>query len=325
MKHQRACLVLAIATVVLSSCSAASTASAIDTGTPKTLSCCSQVLPANTIPSLVLSGKDIQLFDSQYQEQRQIKRPYGWVAIDKLGDIYYEARNYGTYLEIFKPPYNRKPLRISFESVGDLYGIAVDWKRDIYAVVTAPPAPDWQAAVSFFRVGATKPCAVLQAPSGWFLGSEAAFDADGRLFLNNESGVNATLLSVSGECAATTFTQYGGTLPQVFALQFNSEDQLVLQEYKLDDTARILTYPHPKNGQIGSPISTTILNHVNGKMPSMLTLTSNGTQLWASTFYQLYNSNGVVALYNYPAGGDPVKVLNITNVWGAAVYPQLTP
>lgn len=60
-------------------------------------------------------------------------------------------------------------------------------------------------------------------------------------------------------------------------------------------------------------------------MPSMITLTSDGTQLWASTFYRFRNSNAVVALYNYPAGGDPVKVLNIPDVWGGAVYPQLVP
>jgi len=271
-------------------------------------------------PALALSGLKLYLYDSQLQQIGSIDAPggVGAVAIDKAGDIYHDCYcDYTQKVYVYNPPYIHKPHIVSLYSEGYARGIAVDWKTGIFAVVTDPLGPNYNAAVTFFRHGATKPCAVVQAPNGWYVEvTSAAFDAEGNLFTAFLTGSKAFIASVSGECSASSFVTYTPLLNNPYRLQFNSKDQLVIGFYR---SGPIVTYEHPANGKLGKVVSTTAIDKLNGQMTDMMVLSSDGKGVWAANF------NNEVGLYPYPAGGAPTTVIKQSSVGAAAVYPQLQP
>lgn len=294
--------------------------------------------PAGTFPSLVLMssvGPALDLLNAQDNQFAQVKTPVrGWVAIDKEGAIYLVGSSQNaTKLWIYPPPYSAKPTVISFASVGIVRGISVDWKSNAFAVLTDPFDPQYRSAVSFFRHGATAPCAVVKAPSNWSIGPAAGFDASGTLYMGSSNGSGANVVSVAGECHATGFAQYSPTLPYIEYLQFNAANDLVIDESDGATNPPLYTFAHPTNGQLGKVLSTTTLGEINGNPSIVLTLSSDGKDLWAESFQlsstpqglPTFNSGGLIGLYRYPAGGAPVKTINFSKIASGAVYPQLIP
>lgn len=318
---------LAITFVILSACGHQSSFST--QGAPprsdNTFGITQSSTQSSTIPSLVLSTLDnIVLYDSAEKRIGVIKSPdgFGDLAIDKAGSIYYaSASQYASTLSIYSPPYSGVPTVISFGSVGYVTAVAVDWTTGVFAVTTAQPTPNSNAAVSFFRHGETSPCDVIQAPSGWAPASaRAAFDAAGVLFTAFYTTGPTFIASISGQCQAKSLHQYSPTLPGVGDLQFDTHDHLVVEVIRTQYANWIATYGHPAYGKLGALLSKTPVSTINGKPPLLLTLSSDGKTLWASSF----TTDGV-GLFDYPSGGSPIKVLKVNKVAAGAVYPQIMP
>ena len=276
-----------------------------------------------TIPALVLTGfKTIYLLNAQDQQIGQITSPGQWgeVAMDRQGDIYYDSgQQYAGDIFIYAPPYTGKPQDISFSGIGYTRGIEVDWKTGVFALTTdSYPEIDYKGGVFFFRHGQTAKCASLQVPNGFAWDATGTFDKEGTLFVAGGSGSTETIISAAGQCSANALVYYTPNVAYVGRLQFNTKDELVIDENDGFDDAPIVTYPHPSNGELGSPIHTTKLQEIDGRPVSLDSLTSDGNHLWATNGY------GKVALYNYPQGGAPIKVLNNRSGDGT-VYPPPIP
>ena len=100
-------------------------------------------------------------------------------------------------------------------------------------------------------------------------------------------------------------------------IQFNSSDQLVVDT----GTLVVLTYPHPKNGQLGQPLKSTTLGEAGGQYVFVRALSGDGKTLFATPLYQPN-----VYMYHYPEGGPPFQtVQTAAKAPGAAANPPLTP
>lgn len=280
---------------------------------------------ATHIPALVLSSaNDIYLYDSSGRQVGAIptSEGQGAVAFDKQGDIYYSPyQQYNYHILIFSPPYSGTPKEILFKGLGYAIGVAVDWNTGIFAVMTDAyaPYPHYHSAVWFFRHGDVKPCAGVMEPSSWSWAPTSSFDASGVLFTSKATGPGFTVVSVAGECGAKTLVKYQPFILNIYTLQFNTKNELVVHESTGYKSGPLLTFPHPQNGQLATPVSKTRLDDINGKPAGLMTLTSDGAHLWASAFY------GEAAQYHYPAGGRPNDLINVQYVGGGAVYPPPVP
>lgn len=281
--------------------------------------------PMTIIPSLVLSAPSaLLLFDSSLNQIGQIHTASvqgGAVALDREGDIYFASFDqYADRLFIYPPPYTQYE-KITFN--GYVSGVAVDWRNDIFAVPTDPLAPNDHGGIYFFRHGSLKPCATVGLPTGVYTDTVSVnFDGEGTFFTALQNGGSGGIItSVSSECNAKTFVTYSPAVPNVNHLQFNSSDQLVIEESDLSNDAPIVTFHHPSNGRVGKPLFKTKLHFLNKRPPVMLTFNGDGSALWAANVFP----GGAVGLYAYPAGGTPTKVLNLQRIDGGAVYPPLKP
>ncbi|HZT11524.1 MAG TPA: hypothetical protein VFA29_01845 [Candidatus Baltobacteraceae bacterium] len=280
---------------------------------------------ATGIPALVLSEPTtLLLFDSGLNQIGQIHTASvqgGAIALDREGDIYFAGYDeYAERLFIYPPPYTSSQ-KITFK--GYVRGVAVDWRNDVFAFATDPLAPNDHGGIYFFRHGDLKPCATVGLPTGVYTDTVSVnFDGEGTFFTALQNGGSGGIItSVSGECNAKTFVTYSPAVPNVNHLQFNSSDQLVIEESDLSNDAPIVTFPHPSNGRVGKPLFKTNLHFLNKRPPVMLTFNSDGSALWAANVF----IGGAVGLYNYPAGGTPTKILNLQRIDGGAVFPPLKP
>ncbi len=270
---------------------------------------------ATRIPSLIVEDfgqKRIDLYNENDMKIGDIDTNVGAVAMDKQGGIY--VANFVEYsykFKIFMPPYTGPPTVIKFYN--GLNGVAVDSTTGVFAV------PGF-SAVSFFRHGSTTPCAVVKEPDGLGeFGAQDSFDASSTLYLDYLTAGGEGVASIAGECNATTVVQYSKTIRFIGALAFNHLNQLVIQQLVNLAGGTVFTYAHPTNGKFGNLISTTTLANIDGKSPLMSTFTSDGKGLWAAPFF-----GSGIGLFNYPAGGKPVRLIRAWN-GNAAVYPPLVP
>ena len=276
-----------------------------------------------TIPALVVSDTNaILLFDSTYRQIGSIQDPLGEggsLAIDGDGDIYFESSDqYSQNLWIYAPPYTGTPKIVALAGVAR--GIAVDWRNEIVGAVADAPAPNANSYVYFFRHGASRPCATVRLPRGVSIDTfSSAFDAAGKLFTAFDVGGKAIVASISGECAAKTFVEYAPAQSYASFLQFNKENELVIDESIPFTQRPVYTFSGPSKGHLGKVSARTSLARIGTESVITDVLGGDGNSLYASDYtYGL-------ALYRYPQGGAPSKILLIKNVNGVAVYPQLLP
>lgn len=77
----------------------------------------------------------------------------------------------------------------------------------------------------------------------------------------------------------------------------------------------------PKSGLLGKQVYYTVLNKIHAVVIKMMTLSEDGTEVWACS-----GSTGMVALYKYPRGGAPIAVISsLHHVFTAVTNPALVP
>jgi len=274
-------------------------------------------------------GSNLYLFNRQHVQVATIAvqengvSGMGAVAVDPRAQIYLAHSGYpsatGVNVLIFRPPYTGRPMVVSAKKFGTVSAVAVDWKHAVFAVTTNGFSVSSPAHVLFFRIGASEPCASVSLPVGAPVSSSASFDRQGVLFSDQAISNAYQVFSVAGGCAASTFRVYSPQFSSINNIRVNGSNQLVIDTTGNSNTG-ILTFAHPSGGSLGSPVAKTILDEINGAPAALVTLSADGTKLWAAPFFQ-----PGVGLYRYPQGGSRVAIIkNLVDPFGA-VYPQLQP
>jgi hypothetical protein len=266
------------------------------------------------------------IFNAQNQQIGAFPAPFGSVAFDRQGNYYVAPAGTSSALFIFQPPYKQKPQLINFGETQLTWGIAVDARTGVLAVSLiyggGGPGPGY---VEFFKHGATSPCAIVESNDGQ-LGPGAAFDREGRLFLDDSlnNGYSA-IASISGECSARSIEVDSLPSPSIYPqdqFAFNSDDNLVFED---NNSERILTFAHPKNGKFAPPIATTMLQIPASQLRTgvfLACLTADAQHVWAMP---LTNYEKRLLLFRYPQGGTPIGAINVPNGYSCAVTPPLIP
>jgi hypothetical protein len=149
-----------------------------------------------------------------------------------------------------------------------------------------------------------------------------AFDGNGNLYVIGENSSGTVELGeiahlTKGGKTLQTLT-YNGTIGFPGGVQVTTGGKIAV----LDQLAgTIYTFNPPKNGSLGSPIATTILDSVSDAVTFVFT--TNSKDLWtlgAAASAEVYE-------FAYPAGGNPVKSVpvNVGEPIGVAIVPAEIP
>jgi len=267
-------------------------------------------------PSLAVTpygrGHEIDLFDSDYNQYKTVVWKSGPVgggslAFDRKGNLYLADSGtpyaVGDKLFIFSPPYSAPPQVVSVGPNHVAFGIALDQKTGVFAILAAPGNQYYSSQVLFYLQGQSTPCATVKFPIGTNFEASEAFDAQGNLFLAEFTGGGyVKFISIAGECKAQAPLVYNPQFVNTISdFQFNPSDQFVVD---FNYPAGIQTFAHPQNGTFGQPLHITILNKANGAYVAMGGLSADGKTIFAIPYFKRN-----VYLYHYPAGGAPYKTI----------------
>ncbi len=242
------------------------------------------------------------------------------IAVDTSGNLY--VADFGNHaVEIYAPPYRTRTATLADD--GGPQGVAVD--RDGNVAAANLGNGTGLSSVYFYAKGATKPGKVVNfACEDCELTSvnNVAFDGLGNLYFNAEYVIYDSPYWALGEIKGGIKNRRGFTV-----LGPGSGEESVQVTMKgliaFDNCSAIYTYDPPVNGKLGKPVETTPLSTYDG-----CTFAFTPTNRFALTANNIYNSNATIFQYEYPAGGSPVRALNLpSNVYagGVAVNPPAVP
>ncbi len=220
---------------------------------------------------------------------------------------------------VYGPPYTNTPKLTLADGAYQPNGVAVS-PAGLVAVAnycTQPSCGSGTGSVNFYRKNATKPCANLPA---FYLEADA-FDAAGNLYvvgINNNPNVG----EVIGGCKAKKIKPLttSNTIGFAGAIEIDKAGRIAI----LNDSAQggvIYTYDPPKNGSLGTPVSTTPLTLT---CPSTFAFLASGKDLYAA------DQCGWSYKFDYPVGGAAENSLTkppsgSPRASGVAVTPPLVP
>lgn len=240
------------------------------------------------------------------------------IAMDAAKDLYVtDAANYVT--SVYAPPYSAvsrtlkdttgQPMVVALETAaGTNSGLAA-----IVSFTAGYPN------VSFYRSGESTPCRTL-AMNGRIYGIEsAAFDGSGTLYALGEYGNDARVAVVQGGCKANkvAVVKPAVALQYPLSLQVAANGRISI----LDDNSgtTISTYNPPVNGSLGSPVSKTSLNGVQGSAGAFIFSPGDG-HIWVTA------TDGKVREYAFPSGGNPITAFaGQSSLYTIAVSPPAVP
>jgi hypothetical protein len=235
--------------------------------------------------------------------------PYG-LAADRDGNVYIPNSN-GATVVVFKPPYTKWP-KLTLDDAG---------KIPVDVAVSAPglvAVANSNASINFYKKNSTEPCATVSDTSFGTI-THDTFDDKGTLYIDGENGSGFTVGRIRGGCNATTIerlTTENITGDNSGGIKINKLGQIAIDD---DVTLAIYTYDRPKNGSLGSPVTTTPLTGSAG--PYDFAFAASGDQLYVADYL-----NRAIEEYAYPAGGNAEATIPIGDTTqGVAVTPPVVP
>ena len=235
---------------------------------------------------------------------------------------------------VYPPPYTGTPATL--QDAGNVaWDVAVS-RAGVVGVANdcaLPSCASNTGSVAFYQPGATAPCATVPVTANV---QYAAFDKKGDLFFAGiytpPSGPLATqgysvIGEVKGACKAkkSTLLTTSNTI-RGYAVHVDKADRIAILDYSISGLFTIYTYNHPKNGSLGSPVSTVPLTPPNAFIIDFAFVASG------ADLYTAEDSNsccpGFSNEYDYPAGGAAESTVDVTSygsLSGVAVTPPLVP
>ncbi len=241
------------------------------------------------------------------------------MATDTAGNLYV-TNGYFTStetIEVYAPPYTGAPTLTLDDG-----GSSTNPNSVAVSLLGVVAVANGNGSVVFYAKNSTTSCATISDPTKLGAAAFDSFDDKGNLYVAGYSGSASVVVKLDGGCKANGMTLLTTTNTLSFArgIQVDKADRIAI----LDDGSPqvVYTYDPPKNGSLGSPISTAILK-----------LISRRTNFFALAFlasgrdFYTVNYNDVASEYDHPAGGKPDAVINLGGIGpgGVAVTPPLVP
>jgi hypothetical protein len=244
-------------------------------------------------------------------------QPQG-LATDCKGNLYVADTNNSQIL-VYAPPYTKKPKALSdpgYYPAG--VSVLTQGKNTFVAVSNICSAPSCtQGGFIVFKNGKGQtPIQSSLIYRVYFL----AFDAKGNIYAD---GTNSSGSVVVGEIAkATTGGKTFTALTTNNSISFPGGVEVTTKgKIAIDDqnAASVYTYNPPKNGSLGTPVSTTGLTGSGDAVT--FAFTQNNKDLWTADAV-----NAASFEFAYPAGGSPLKTIPVGGQpIGVAVVPAAKP
>jgi hypothetical protein len=237
-------------------------------------------------------------------------QPLG-LATDSAANLY--VADYSNEdVPIYAPPYTGSPKLTLIDGGHSPNGVSVS-SQGIVAVTSFNPG-----AVSFYAKNSTSACATIVDSTNFSYVTYDAFDDKGNLYIDGSSSDgNGAIGEITGGCNATNITLLttSNSTPQADGIQVNKAGRISVLDKAY---GAIYTYDPPKNGTLGSPVTTTPLTS-SGAID--FTFLASGKDVYTADYDQ-----GTAKEYDYPAGGAAKKSIAVGGVNdGIAVTPPLVP
>jgi hypothetical protein len=261
----------------------------------------------------------------------QITGPDGVdLATDTAGNLYSANETYSTNsVTVYAPPYTNGP-KLTLPGDPGFFGIAVSRRGTVAVAGCTTFGSNCHTEVLFYAAGSTTPCATVpisqQALSGL---DSAAFDRNGNLYVVSGTNTHPHIGKIDGGCnakkattlATTNTIQYAGSIRIDKAGRIAVLTVAGTSSY----TFAIDTYDPPKQGSLGSPVSTTPLP---SNAAFNFAFRDSGRGLWVGVGSLSPSNLPGASEYAYPAGGAAQKTIvgpPAPGTGGVAVTPALIP
>jgi hypothetical protein len=273
---------------------------------------------------------DIYLQGGKNKLVGQITGPDGVdLATDTARNLYSANETFSTSsVTVYAPPYTNGP-KLTLPGGAGFFGIAVSRRGTVAVAGCTTFGSNCHSEAVFYAAGSTTACATVPISQQALQNIDsAAFDRKENLYVTTLRSP-AAIGKIDGGCnakkartlATTNTIQYAGSI------RIDSAGRIAVMTATGTSsfTIAIDTYDPPKEGSLGSPVSTTPLP---SNVVGWFAFLDSGRALWASV-EGLGSSNAPGASeYAYPAGGAPQKTIvgpPALGAYGVAVTPALVP
>jgi hypothetical protein len=251
----------------------------------------------------------------------------GALAADTAGNLY--VGNYTSSgvsnIPVYAPPYTGPPQTTLDDSGYFDTGVAVS-TAGVVAAANQCDAPNCNSTgnVTFYARNSTTACATIADPKNFPHPVYDAFDDKGNLYIEGFSSPSGTTVigEVKGACKAKKIMLLKvANPPSLSGIQVDKRDRIALLTYG-NSTYEILNlYKTPKNGSLGSPISSTqFALPVSGLGPVVFVFSASNAHAYTVDVGSAF----LMDKYDFPAGGAAKKT--IEGAWtGLAVTPPSVP
>jgi hypothetical protein len=249
------------------------------------------------------------------------------------GDMYVSSYNINTKLGnilVYAPPYTKGPKLTLDDSGYFPYAIAVSPAGVVAAAncVLGPSGgcgPNSGNDVAFYAKNSTRPCATIVDLPNFSTVAGATFDEKGSLYIGGQGPApNYTpgVGEIKGGCQAKKIALLTTTSPLPYSapLHMDKAGRIAIYDSSPGSSAQVIdAYNPPKNGSLGSPVTSTTLIAPYGIEFAFL---ASGRDLYFSGGVSSYTTSE----YDYPAG-CPLEssISNSDAAYGVAVIPPLIP
>jgi hypothetical protein len=276
------------------------------------------IFASNSLGSAHHSVVDIYLQRDKNKMVGQITGLYGprGMATDKADNVYIESEG-DSKIFVYAPPYTGAPAFTLDDTGWFSYDVAVS-PQGIVAVANICNAPSCggNGSVTFYAKNSTKACATVGDPNFYSV-QDDGFDDRGNLYVDGYGATSPVVGEIKGGCHAKNITLLTTTnsINYPGGIKVDKTDGIAILDV---GNKALYTYGPPKNGSLGSPISTVQLQAFNILYAFAFAASGRDVYVGAAT------SGYQVAEYSYPAGVLR-KSFNAGGGVGVAVTPPLTP
>ncbi len=236
------------------------------------------------------------------------------LATDAARNLYVADEGHSA-VPVYAPPYTRAPF-LTLDDTGALpYDVAVS-PKGVVAVLNIIPS-----SVTFYAKNSSTPCNTVSDPN--FYMDDDGFDKNGNLYIDGGATIDsATIGEIKGGCHANKIMPLTttNTLGYLEDIRVDKAGRIAIYDrHGSYADAVIDTYNPPKQGSLGSPVSTISLR---GLLHSYaFTFRGSGTEIYVGG---ANNSSYEVVGFGYPGGGEE-KTFNAGGGTGMAATPPLIP
>jgi hypothetical protein len=236
------------------------------------------------------------------------------LATDAVGNLYVADEGHAA-IPVYAPPYTGAPF-LTLDDTGELpYDVAVS-PKGVVGVLN-------NSNVTFYAKNSATPCATVSDPNFPIMNDDG-FDKNGNLYIDGfgaPPSYDSAVGEIKGGCHADKIIPLTTTNTLGFLLDIRVDKAgrvAIYDDHESGDTV-IDTYNPPKQGSLGSPVSTISLS---GLLHSYaFTFRASGAEIYVGAANA--ESYEVVG-FGYPGGGEK-KTFNAGGGTGIAVTPPLIP